>query len=82
MFVACLGFAFSKTLLPPAMALGLVYFCYVIDKLMESASMARATYVKKMSTEPSDVGRTLATGQSMDHIVSMLILSIPEPIYH
>lgn len=73
MFVACLGFAFSKTLFPPAIALGLVYFCYVIDKLMESASMARATYVKKMSREPSDVGRTLATGQSMDHIVSMLI---------
>jgi hypothetical protein len=40
---------------------------------MESASMARATYVKKLSNDPSEVARTLSMGQSMDHIVSMFI---------
>ena len=35
--------------------------------------MARATYVKKLSTDPSDVARTLSMGQSMDHVISMLI---------
>ncbi len=73
MFVACLGFSFAKILFSPGIALAVVCFCYVIDKLMGSASMARATYVRKLSREPSDVARTLATGQSMDHVVSMLI---------
>lgn len=73
MFVACLGFAFSKILFSPETALVVVCICYIIDKLMWSASMARATYVRKLSKDPSDVARTLATGQSMDHVVSMLI---------
>jgi hypothetical protein len=73
MFVACLGFAFSKALFSPSTALGIIYVCYVIDKLMESANMARATYVRKMSKDPSDVARTLATGIGMDHAVSMFI---------
>lgn len=73
MFCACLGFAFAKTLFSPQVALLVVFGCYIIDKLMESASMARATYVRKLSTELSDVARTLATGQSVDHIVSMMI---------
>lgn len=73
MFVACLGFAFAKILFPAQLALIIVYICYVMDKLMESASMARATYVRKLSKEASDVARTLATGQSMDHVVSMFL---------
>ena len=73
MFAACIGFAFSKTLFPFQVALIFVGISYVADKLMESANMARATYVRKMCHEPSEVSRTLAMGQSMDHIVSMTI---------
>ena len=35
--------------------------------------MARSTYVRKRSKDPSDVARTLSMGQSMDHVVSMTI---------
>jgi hypothetical protein len=73
MFVACVGFAFAKTLFSFQTALIIAGVCYVMDKLMESASMARATYVKKLSADPSEVARTLSMGQSMDHIVSMFI---------
>lgn len=73
MFAACVGFAFSKTLFPFQAALILVGVSYVADKLMESAGMARATYVRKMCHAPSEVSRTLAMGQSMDHVVSMTI---------
>lgn len=73
MFIACLGFAFAKTLFDFQIALILVGFCYIIDKLMESASMARATYVKKLSKEPAEVARTLTMGQSMDHVVSVCL---------
>lgn len=73
MFLACLGFAFSKSLLPLQAALGVAAVSYVADKLMESASMARATYARKMCATPSEVSKTLAMGQSMDHVVSMSI---------
>ena len=73
MFIACIGFAFAKTVFDFKVALIVAGICYVMDKLMESASMARATYVKKLSRDPSDVARTLSMGQSMDHLVSMLI---------
>ncbi len=73
MFVACIGFSFAKSIFPAAIALGVVGFCYVIDKLMESAAMARATYVRKLSKESAEVARTLSMGQSMDHVVSMFI---------
>ena len=73
MFVACIGFIFAKQLFSFSTALIVVGFCYVIDKLMESASMARATYAKRLSNDPSEVARTLSMGQSMDHLISMLI---------
>jgi len=73
MFFACLGFTFAKSVFRPKVALAVAGFCYIADKLMESAYMARATYVKKLSKDPSHVARTLAMGQSMDHVVSVFI---------
>ncbi len=73
MFVACIGFIFAKQLFSFSTALIIVGICYVIDKLMESASMARATYAKRLSRDPSEVARTLSMGLSMDHVVSMMI---------
>ena len=73
MAIACLGFAFALKLFTFKIALAIVCVCYVLDKLMESASMARATYVRKRSKDPSDAARTLTMGQSMDHVVSMTI---------
>lgn len=73
MFVACIGFIFAKPMFSFTTALIIVGFCYVIDKLMESASMARATYAKRISKDPTEVARTLSMGLSMDHVVSMLI---------
>ncbi|MGL4485374.1 MAG: MFS transporter [Anaerovoracaceae bacterium] len=73
MFVACIGFAFAKIAFSPTFALIIVGICYVMDKLMESAQMARATYVRRMSKNPAEVARTLSMGQSFDHVVSMTI---------
>lgn len=73
MAIACLGFAFALKLFTFKIALVIACVCYVLDKLMESASMARSTYVRKRSKDPSDVARTLTMGQSMDHVVSMTI---------
>ena len=73
MAVVCIGLAFAKTLFPFSVALAIVGGCYVLDNLLLSASMARATYVRRIATKPSDVSRTLSMGLSLDHIVSMFI---------
>lgn len=73
MFVACVGFAFAKLVFPFTVALVLVGVCYIMDKAMESAAMARATYVRRTAKDPADVGRTISMGLSMDHVVSMFI---------
>ncbi len=73
MAIACIGFAFAGSLFSFKIALAVVVVCYIMDKLMESAIMARATYVRRISKKPEDVARTISMGQSMDHVVSMLI---------
>lgn len=73
LFVVCIGFAYAKHLLSPTAALAVVAACYVVDKLMESASMARATYVRRVSADTTEVAKTLSMGLSMDHLVSMFI---------
>lgn len=73
LFVACIGFVYAKQLFPFSIALWIVGGCYIIDKLMESASMARATYVRKIAKDMGEVSKTLSMGLSMDHVISMFI---------
>jgi predicted MFS family arabinose efflux permease len=68
---ACLGFAFSKLIFPASVALVIVGCCYVIDNLFTGAGMARTTYVRRMTDDPSEVSATLSLGISLDHVISM-----------
>jgi hypothetical protein len=71
--VACLGFAFSKLLFPENVALFVVAGCYLLDNMVSGAGMARTTYVKRLSDDPSEVSATLAMGISLDHVLSMSV---------
>jgi len=71
LFLACLGFAFSRLIFPENVALIIVSCCYVIDNLFSGAGMARTTYVKRLSDDASEVSATLALGISFDHVISM-----------
>lgn len=71
LFIACLGFAFSKLLFPETVALVIVSGCYVIDNLFAGAGMARTTYVRRLTDDPSEVSATLSLGISLDHVISM-----------
>ena len=68
---ACFGFALSKLLFTPTVALVVASGCYVIDNLFSGAGMARTTYVRRLSNDPAEVSATLALGVSLDHIISM-----------
>jgi hypothetical protein len=47
--------------------------CYIIDQLLVSAGMARATWLKKIALVPEDVQQTLTMGVSIDHVFSITI---------
>ncbi|HBW37228.1 MFS transporter [Desulfosporosinus sp. BICA1-9] len=73
----CLGYAFTEGLLE-TMGLGkitLYVVCglFVLDQMLVSVSMARATYVKRIALNSEDVSPTLSMGITLDHIVSMFV---------
>lgn len=73
----CLGYAYTKGLLE-SLGLGritLYVICalFVLDQMLASVSMARATYLKKIALSAEDVSPTLSMGISIDHMVSMFV---------
>ncbi|MGI5848689.1 MAG: MFS transporter [Christensenellales bacterium] len=73
LIVLCIGYAFSGDIFPATVALVITAGCYIVDNSLSAVEMARSTYVKKISDDPSEVIPTLSTGVSLDHVVSMFI---------
>ena len=69
----CLGYGFGQKILPPVPALYLVCACFIIDQLLMSVGMARATYIKKIAVSPDDISQTLTMGVTIDHLFSILV---------
>ncbi|HCE42422.1 MAG TPA: MFS transporter [Lentisphaeria bacterium] len=70
----CLGYGFAKTVFPDGnTAYCIAATCFVLDMILISASMARATYLKKIAVHPSHVAPTLTMGVTIDHAFSILI---------
>jgi hypothetical protein len=73
----CLGYAFTEGLLGN-LGLGritLYVICglFVLDQVLASVSMARATYLKRIAISAEDVSPTLSMGITIDHMVSMFV---------
>ena len=69
----CMGYGFAAALLSPSHALIVVCACFVIDQLLMSVGMARATYIKKIAVIPEEVSQTLTMGVTIDHLFSILV---------
>jgi hypothetical protein len=48
----------------------------VIDQMLMSVSMARATYLQKIAVVPEDVAQTLTMGVTIDHFFSISVAII------
>jgi len=73
LFVICIGYAYAADFFSASVALVIIVVCYILDNSMSTVEMARSTYLCKIAIVPTDVTQTLATGTSLDHIVSMSI---------
>jgi len=67
----CIGYGFAKSLLPENIAFFVVCGCYLLDQMIFSVGIARATYIKKIALEPDHVQSTLTAGVTIDHIFSI-----------
>ncbi len=72
-FFTCLLYAFAEDLFSYPVAIACIYVCYVTDFTIDSVSMARITYMKKIALKPEDVSPSLSLGISLDHIVTIFL---------
>ncbi len=69
--VVCFGYGFAKFLLPVNIAFLVVCFCFLVDQMIFSVGMARATYLKKIAKQPDDIQPALTAAVTIDHIFSI-----------
>lgn len=69
----CIIYAFAPELLPSGIALVVVAACYICDQALDSVSMTRSIYARKLMVEPAELAPTLSFGISIDHIIAMTL---------
>lgn len=69
----CAAYALGPLFLPPFWALIVAGVCFLLDQILMSVGMARATYLKKIARSPEEVTPTLTMAVSVDHIFSISV---------
>jgi predicted MFS family arabinose efflux permease len=69
----CLGYGFSKFLLPEKTAFIVVCICFLLDQMLMSVNIARSTYMKKIALHDSHVQPALTSSVTFDHIFSITV---------
>ncbi len=80
--VVCFGYGFSKFLFPQDTAFFLICGFYLLDQVLYSVNMARATYMKKIALRPEDVQPALTASVTLDHVFSILVALIGGAIWN
>jgi predicted MFS family arabinose efflux permease len=67
----CFGYGFAKFIFPIDTAFLVVCVCFLVDQMIFSVSMARATYIKKIAIRPDHIQPALTAAVTIDHIFSI-----------
>jgi predicted MFS family arabinose efflux permease len=78
----CLGYGYSKFVLPANVAFIAVCIFYLFDQMLFSVSMARSMYIKKIALQPEDVQPALTAGVTIDHIFSITVALVGGVIWN
>ena len=73
LMLVCLGYGFVKFIFPEAVAFLLTCIFYLLDQILMSVNMARATYMKKIARYPEDIQPALTASVTIDHIFSIAV---------
>ena len=74
--LVCLGYGFARFVLPANAALIITFVCFLLDQVLMSVNMARATYINKIALTPEDVQPALTFSVTIDHVFSIAIALI------
>jgi len=69
----CFGYGFAKFLVSEHTAFLIACGCFLLDQMLMSVNMARATYLKKIALEPAHIQPALTASVSIDHVFSILV---------
>jgi predicted MFS family arabinose efflux permease len=71
LIVVCAGYGFAKFIFPAEIAFLVVCVAFLVDQMIFSVGMARATYMKKIAKEPGDIQPALTAAVTIDHVFSI-----------
>ena len=80
--LVCFGYGFSKFLFPQDTAFLMICGFYLLDQMLFSVNMARATYMKKIAMRPEDVQPALTASVTLDHLFSIIVALIGGAIWN
>lgn len=69
----CLLYGMARHWFVPALAVGVIMACYIIDQLLMAVTIARTTYLNRIVDSADDIAPTLSMGLTLDHAVSMTV---------
>jgi len=69
----CFGYGFAKFLVSEHTAFLIVCGCFLLDQMLMSVNMARATYIKKIALDPGHIQPSLTASVSIDHVFAILV---------
>ena len=78
----CFGYGFAKFLVREEIAFMIVCVCFLLDQMLMSVNMARATYIKKIALEPAHIQPSLTASVSIDHIFAILVALLGGAIWN
>ena len=67
----CFGYGFAKFIFPLDTAFLVVCACFLVDQMIFSVGMARATYMKKIALQPDHIQPALTAAVTIDHVFSI-----------
>jgi predicted MFS family arabinose efflux permease len=73
LIILCVLYGFSHHWFPRSTAFIVVCVVFVLDAMLFAVGMARAMYARSLSDSQEETTSTLATGLSINHLVSILI---------
>lgn len=76
LIVVCFGYGFAQNLFAERAAFLVICACYLLDQMLMSVNMARATFMKKIALRPEDIQPALTSAVTIDHVFSISIALI------
>ena len=80
--VVCFGYGFARSLFPEGTAFLLICTLYLLDQMLFSVNMARATYMKKIALRKEDIQPALTASVTLDHMFSIVVALVGGVIWN